>query len=25
VMQAADRLKPFRPLSPSPTNSSTWA
>jgi ADP-heptose:LPS heptosyltransferase len=25
VMQAADRLKPFRPPSPSPTNSSTWA
>ena len=25
VMHAADRLKPFRPLSPSPTNSSTWA
>ena len=25
AMQAADRLKPFRPLSPSPTNSSTWA
>jgi ADP-heptose:LPS heptosyltransferase len=25
VMHAADRLKPCRPLSPSPTNSSTWA
>jgi ADP-heptose:LPS heptosyltransferase len=25
VMHAADRLKPFLPLSPSPTNSSTWA
>jgi hypothetical protein len=24
-MQAANRLKPFRPPSPSPTNSRTWA
>jgi hypothetical protein len=24
-MHATDRLKPFRPLSPSPINSSTWA